>query len=123
MDHFYLPGPAGWLGDEDNGQMSAWYVFSAMGIYPVNPGQPVYALGSPLFDGITLRLENGKQFRVESKRSAAADVYVQSVTLNGKPLDRCWITHDEIMRGGALRFRLGPQPNEKWATGGIPAAL
>jgi predicted alpha-1,2-mannosidase len=123
MDHFYLPGPAGWLGDEDNGQMSAWYVFSAMGLYPVNPGQPVYALGSPLFDGITLRLENGKQFRVESQRTAAADVYVQSVTLNGKPLDRCWITHDEIMRGGALRFRLGPQPNEKWATGGIPAAL
>jgi predicted alpha-1,2-mannosidase len=121
MNRNYKPGPAGWLGDEDNGQMSAWYLFSAMGFYPVNPGQPVYALGSPLFDRATIHLGNGKRFAIVAGRKSPADIYVQSVTLNGKKLDRCWITHSDIVNGGSLNFRLGPQPNEKWGTGGIPA--
>lgn len=121
MDRLYKPGPDGWLGDEDNGQMSAWYVLTAMGFYPPTPGQPIYALGSPLFDRATIHLENGKTFTVEAMKSGPGDVYVQSASLNGKPLDRVWIAHKEIVDGGVLRFRLGPRPNEKWGTGGIPA--
>ena len=120
MDRLYKPGPNGWLGDEDNGQMSAWYIFSALGFYPVNPGQPVYALGSPLFDRASIHLENGKTFTVEAARNSPGDVYVQSATLNGRALDRPWISHREISGGGVLRFRLGSQPNEKWGTSGIP---
>ncbi len=121
-DRLYKPGPAGWLGDEDTGQMSSWYIFSALGFYPVNPGQPIYALGSPLFDRATIHLENGKSFTVEANRKVPADIYVQSATLNGKNLDRVWITHDEIVAGGLLRFRLGPRPNEKWGTSGLPSS-
>jgi predicted alpha-1,2-mannosidase len=120
MDRFYRPGPDGWLGDEDTGQMSAWYIFSALGLYPVNPAQPIYALGSPLFGRATIHLENGKDFTVEAQRSGSADFYVQSATLNGEALDRAWIGHGEILKGGVLRFRLGPQPNEKWGTSGLP---
>ncbi len=120
-DRLYRPGPDGWLGDEDTGQMSSWYIFSALGFYPVNPGQPVYALGSPLFDRAAIHLENGRTFRVEAARTAPADVYVQSVTLNGKALDRPWISHAEIVNGGVLAFRLGPKPNEKWGTSGMPS--
>ena len=101
--------------------MSSWYVFSALGFYPVNPGQPIYALGSPLFDQATIHLENGRSFTVEAVRKSSGDIYVQSATLNGKPLERAWIAHDEIVNGGVLRFRLGPQPNEKWGTSGLPS--
>ena len=122
MSRFYKPGPAGWLGDEDTGQMSSWYVFSALGFYPVNPGQPVYALTSPLFDRASIHLENGKTFTVETSKQASSDQYIQSARLNGKAIDRCWITHEEILQGGVLSLRLGPSPNTKWGTGGIPAA-
>ncbi len=122
MDRFYRPGPDGWLGDEDTGQMSSWFVFSALGFYPSNPGQPVYALGTPLFDRATVHLENGKTLTVEAKRANAADLYVQSVAWNGSPLDRPWIRHEEIAGGGVLTFRLGPEPNLKWGTSGMPAA-
>jgi predicted alpha-1,2-mannosidase len=121
-DRLYRPGPAGWLGDEDTGQMSAWYIFSALGFYPVNPGQPVYALGSPLFRRAAFHLENGRTFIVEAVGARTpADIYVQSATLNGQPLDRAWITHEEIVNGGVLQFRLGPHPNEGWGTSGLPA--
>jgi len=119
-DRLYKPGPAGWLGDEDTGQMSSWYIFSALGFYPVNPGQPIYAIGSPMFDRATIHLENGRTFTVEAARKAAGDIYVQSATLNGQPLDRPWISHEEIVKGGVLRFCLGAQPNEKWGTSGLP---
>ena len=121
MTRLYKPGPDGWLGDEDTGQMSAWYIFGAMGFYPADPGRPIYALGTPLFDRLTIHLENRKTFTVEAARRQPGDIYVQSATLNGQPLDRPWIAHAEIVRGGVLRFVLGPQPNQKWATGGIPA--
>jgi predicted alpha-1,2-mannosidase len=121
-DRLYRPGPAGWLGDEDTGQMSAWYIFSALGFYPVNPGQPIYALGSPLFRRAAIHLENGKTFIVQTAgQRTPADIYVQSATLNGQPLDRAWITHEEIVNGGVLQFRLGAQPNESWGTSGLPA--
>ncbi|HUO28357.1 MAG TPA: GH92 family glycosyl hydrolase [Bryobacteraceae bacterium] len=121
MDRFYLPGPDGWLGDEDTGQMSAWYIFSALGFYPVNPGQPVYALSSPMFDRAVLHLENGKTFTVEAHRSQPGDVYIQRAWLDGRPLDNCWIEHREILAGGVLRFELGSQPNKAWGTSSIPA--
>ena len=119
-DRFYRPGPAGWLGDEDTGQMSSWYIFSALGFYPVNPGQPIYAIGSPLFDRAAIHLENGKTFTVAATKQGANSIYVQSATLNGKPLDRAWITHQEIVDGGVLAFRLGPQPSKTWGTQGLP---
>ncbi len=122
MDKFYRHAPDGWLGDEDTGQMSAWYIFSAMGFYPVNPGQPIYALGTPLFDRAILHLENGNAFTIEAERGSASDAYVQAAWLNGKKLDRVWINHSDIVAGGTLRFRLGAQPNQQWGTGGIPAA-
>jgi len=121
-DRFYRPGPAGWLGDEDTGQMSSWYIFSALGFYPVNPGQPIYAIGSPLFDRAVVHLENGKTFTVEAARGGPGSVYVQSATLNGKPLERAWISHAEIVSGGTLSFRLGPEPNREWGRGGLPAS-
>lgn len=120
MDRLYKPGPDGWLGDEDNGQMSAWYVLTAMGFYPPTPGRPIYALGSPLFDEAKIHLENGKTFTIDADRTGPGDIYVQSATLNGKPLNRAWITHDEIRNGGVLRFRLGSKPNENWGISGIP---
>jgi predicted alpha-1,2-mannosidase len=121
MDKLYKPGPDGWLGDEDNGQTSSWYIFSALGFYPVTPGQPVYALGSPLFDRATLHLENGKMFTVEAVKNSPRDIYVQSVSLNGQALDRPWITHFEIRKGGVLRFRLGQLPNKSWGLSGMPS--
>ncbi len=120
MSRFYRPGPDGWLGDEDNGQMSAWFLFSSMGFYPTNPSQPVYALGSPVFDRASIHLENGKTFTVEASRSNPSDVYVQSATLNGKPIDRAWIRHTDIVNGGTLRFKLGPKPNKHWGISGMP---
>jgi predicted alpha-1,2-mannosidase len=114
MDRLYKPGPDGWLGDEDTGQMSAWYVFSAMGFYPVLPGTPVYALGTPLFDRVTLHLENGRTFTIEEVRRGRDDIYVQAVTLNGRTLDGPWIQHSDIVGGGTLRFVLGPrQPSAR----------
>jgi putative alpha-1,2-mannosidase len=100
--------------------MSSWYIFSSLGFYPVNPGQPVYALGSPQFDHAVVHLESVKTFTVDTTRTAASDIYVQAVTLNGKPLDRSWITHAEIVAGGVLQFRLGPLPNKAWGTSGMP---
>ena len=119
-DELYKPGPAGWLGDEDTGQMSSWYIFSSLGFYPVLPGQPVYALGSPQFDRAVVHLENGKTFTVEASKTAPGDIYVQSVTLNGKTLTRPWIRHSEITDGGVLHFQLGPRPNKQWGTEGMP---
>ena len=119
-DEQYKPGPAGWLGDEDTGQMSSWYIFSSLGFYPVLPGQPIYALGSPQFDRAILHLENGRNFSVEAEKTRPDDIYVQSVTLNGAPLNRPWIYHSEIVSGGVLRFHLGPQPNMQWGTESMP---
>ncbi|MDJ0275664.1 GH92 family glycosyl hydrolase [Sphingomonas sp. 2R-10] len=117
MRRLYAAQPDGYPGDEDNGQTSAWYVFSALGFYPVTPGANQYVIGSPLFRRSELALENGKRFVVEAPGNSAANVYIQSATLNGRKLDRTWISQDEIMAGGTLRFVMGPTPNRTWATG------
>ena len=116
MARMYRPGPGMYCGDEDNGQTSAWYVMSALGFYSVAPGTNQFALGSPLFDRVTLRLENGKTFTVEAKGNGPSSVYVQAATLNGAPLARTWIDYDEIMAGGTLSFEMGSQPNTSRGT-------
>ncbi len=111
MDRLYSPEPDGLCGDEDNGQTSAWYVFSAMGFYPVCPGQPEYVIGSPLFDKVILNLENGKRFVIEAADNARENVYIQSAILNGRNYTKNFISHKDITKGGELSFIMGPEPN------------
>jgi predicted alpha-1,2-mannosidase len=111
----YGSGPGGLDGDDDCGQMSAWLLFTAMGFYPVNPASGEYMIGSPLYTSISIRLESGKQFRVEAANNSAENVYIQSATLNGAPLDIPVITWEQIQAGGTLRFVMGPHPS-KWGS-------
>jgi predicted alpha-1,2-mannosidase len=113
MDLMYTPYPDGLCGDEDNGQTSAWYVFSATGFYSVCPGAEQYVFGSPLFDKITLHLENGKTFVVNSKNNSQENVYIKTAKLNGKNYTKNYISHDDIMKGGALNFEMTDIPNLK----------
>lgn len=113
---FYKNTPDGLIGNEDCGQMSAWYIFSALGFYPVNPASGIYILGTPAFPEATISLENGKKFIVRANNLSDINFYIQSVSLNGKPVVRSYITHDEIMTGGLLVFNLGPEPNKAWGT-------
>ncbi len=104
MDAKYLPAPDGLSGNDDCGQMSAWYIFSALGFYPVAPGSDRYDLGSPLVKEAVITLENGKSFSVSAVNQGPENVYVRKVELNGQKLDRLWIKQDEIMQGGHLVF-------------------
>jgi predicted alpha-1,2-mannosidase len=104
MDTKYLPAPDGLSGNDDCGQMSAWYIFSALGFYPVAPGSDRYDLGSPLVKEATIRLENGKTFTVSAVNQGPENVFVKKIELNGLKLDRLYITHNEIMNGGRLVF-------------------
>ncbi|NLR93584.1 GH92 family glycosyl hydrolase [Flammeovirga agarivorans] len=116
MDEMYSDKPDGMINNEDCGQMSAWYVFSAMGFYPVCPGDKQYIIGSPLFDRVSMQVSNGKTFTVEAKNQSDKNVYIQAASLNGKDLDRSYITQEEIMAGGILKFVMGPEPNKNWGT-------
>ena len=104
MDVMYRPAPDGLGGNDDCGQMSAWYIFSALGFYPVAPGSDRYDLGSPLVKDAVISLENGKSFSVSAIDQGPGNVYVKKVELNGRKLDRNWITHEEVMQGGHLVF-------------------
>ncbi len=115
---WYLDKPDGLAGNDDAGQMSAWYVFSALGFYPVTPGTPAYEIGTPLLPSATLHLSGGRQFRIHAQGVSPANRYIQSATLNGKPLQRFWIRHAEILAGGELVFRMGPEPNRAWPQSG-----
>lgn len=110
----YNTFPAGLCGNDDVGQMSAWYVMSALGLYPVCPGNPEYILTSPLFDKVTLNLENGKKFVISAENQSLENKYIQSVTLNGEPYTHSYITHNDIMKGGELHFVLSDVPNKSW---------
>ena len=107
----YKNEPNGHCGNEDCGQMSSWYVFNALGFYPVNPAQGVYAFGSPIVDTALIHLENGKTFNVKALNNNSKNIYIQSVTLNGKAINKNYITHKEIMNGGVLVFTMGKSPN------------
>ena len=114
MKKLYSAAPDGYPGDEDNGQTSAWYVFSALGFYPVTPTVGQYAIGSPLFRNVRLTMPGGKVLNIESANNSDKNVYIQSVTLNGKPHDKPWFSREELQAGGTLRFVMGPTPNTKW---------
>lgn len=116
METEYLNEPGGLSGNDDAGQMSAWYMFAAMGFYPVCPGTPYYILASPSFSNLTLKLENGKVFTVKAKNASKNNVYVQSVTHNGKPYTRNYITHQDMLSGGVMEFVMGAEPNKEWGT-------
>jgi predicted alpha-1,2-mannosidase len=118
----YANLPAGLDGDDDCGQMSAWYLFTALGFYPVNPASGDYMVGSPLFTGMSLKLANGKIFSVHAENSSAKNVYIQSATLNGRPLTAPVINYEEILAGGLLNFVMGPAPS-KWASDWNPAPM
>ena len=116
MDKLYNSGSKGYCGDEDNGQTSAWYVFSAMGFYPVCPGMPEYAIGSPLFKKVTLHLPEGKTFIVSAADNAADRPYVQKAMLNGEEFSRNYLTHDELLKGGELALSMDSVPNTQRGT-------
>jgi putative alpha-1,2-mannosidase len=103
-------------GDEDNGEESSWYVFSAMGFFPVCPGQPLYAIGSPIFEETRIALPGGKVFSILARNVSAKNKYIQAATLNGKPLRRPWFHHADMARGGTLVFEMGSRPNTAWAS-------
>lgn len=116
MQRLYKPTPDGYCGDEDNGQTSAWYVFSAMGFYPVCPGTTEYVLGTPLFKKLTLTLNNGKQVVIAAPQSSAENLYVQSLKWNGSEHLKNWIDHFDLLKGGVLDFTLSAQPNKQRGT-------
>lgn len=112
----YAPRPDGLAGNDDLGQMSAWYVFTALGFYPVAPGSNEYIIGRPFLPRASLNLPNGKRFTVIAEGLDDAHPYIGSATLNGKPLDRAYVRHEDIMAGGELHFRMQAQPDKTWAT-------
>ncbi|ANQ52414.1 glycoside hydrolase family 92 protein [Flammeovirga sp. MY04] len=116
MKDLYSPTPDGLCGDEDNGQTSAWFVFSALGMYPVAPGTGQYIIGSPEFEKASMKLENGNTFTVIANNNSEENVYIQSAKLNGKDFNLTYLTHDQIMAGGKIEFEMGPQPNKAWGS-------
>jgi putative alpha-1,2-mannosidase len=106
----------GYCGDEDNGEMSAWWLFAALGFYPLRVGSPSYVLGSPLFGKAVVHLENGRDLVINAWNNGLGNVYVQSLRVNGKPCDRIWLPHELIAGGAVLDFDMGPEPSD-WGTG------
>ena len=102
-------------GNEDCGQMSAWFFMSALGLYAVDPVSATYVLSAPLFESATVQLGGGRELKVEAHRSSPEDQYIQAVTLNGQPLDKLWVRHEDLEKGAHLVFTLGPQPNKSLA--------
>jgi predicted alpha-1,2-mannosidase len=117
----YGLGPSGLKGNDDTGQMSAWYVFSALGLYPVTPGSPRYALGSPLFPEAQVDLGGGRVFTMRARDVSVENLYVQSATLDGQPHDTPWISHHDVARGATLVLQMGPRPNREWGARPEPA--
>ena len=117
MNQLYQSTPDGLSGDEDNGQTSAWSVFSALGFYPVCPGSDVYAIGSPLFDRVTLTVADKKQFVVAAQDNGPQRPYIHAASLNGKPFNKIFLTHDQITAGGEIKFEMTSFPDYLWAVG------
>jgi len=113
----------GMPGDEDGGGMSAFVVFSMIGFYPVTPGLPMYVIGSPMFEDVTVSLPAGKKFRIHARNYSPENKYIQSARLNGHEWEESWISHNDIVSGGTLEFVMGPKPNKKWASSSIPPSF
>lgn len=116
LDTWFQDNIFGIPGDEDGGGMTAFVVFSAMGFYPVTPGIPVYTIGSPVFNQISIALPNGKYFIVDAKNNSSVNKYIQSAKFNGKEINSPWFTHQELMEGGKLELEMGAKPNKNWGT-------
>lgn len=116
MRKLYTPAPDGYCGDEDNGQTSAWYVFSAMGMYTVCPGADEYIIGSPLFKSVKLNLENGKQVVITAPKNSKKNIYVNNITINGKSYSKNYFKHSDLMSGAKINFDMSPTPNTKRGT-------
>ncbi len=116
LDGFYKPEPDGLIGNEDCGQMSAWYILSALGFYEVNPSQPIYAFGTPIFPEAKINLENGKTFTIRAKNVSDKNVYIKSAKLNGKDHKKSFFAHEDLMNGGVLEFEMTDAPNKDWFT-------
>ncbi|WP_247978460.1 GH92 family glycosyl hydrolase [Maribellus sp. YY47] len=116
LDNFYTNQPDGLIGNEDCGQMSAWYVMSSMGFYPVNPSNGIYVFGSPIFDKTSIKLKDGKQFVIETVNNSKENIYIQAVELNGKEYQNSYIRHCDIVSGGVLKFIMGDKPNYSFGT-------
>ncbi len=113
MDKLYTPQADGYCGDEDNGQTSAWYVFSAMGFYPVCPGANQYVIGTPYFDKMTLHLENGKTMTITAQNCSQSNKYIQSLSINGMPSTKNFFTHEQLTQGGNIQYVMGSTPNKQ----------
>ena len=116
MDMLYTAGPDGYCGDEDNGQTSAWYVFSALGFYPVCPGTDQYILGTPLFKSAKLHLENGKTVTIKANNNNTDNRYVKDMKVNGKVFTRNYLTHDQLLKGANIQYQMSPTPNKQRGT-------
>jgi putative alpha-1,2-mannosidase len=123
LDQWYRNDLMGVPGDEDGGGMSAFVVFSMLGFYPVTPGLPVYNIGSPVFRRARIDLGDGKTFEVLARNYAPGRKYIQSARLNGEALDRCWFTHEELMRGGSLELTMGDKPRKDWGVSVPPPSF
>jgi predicted alpha-1,2-mannosidase len=117
----YRPSPDGLVGNDDLGQMSAWLVFTSLGFYPVAPASNEYVIGRPFVDKATLHLPNGKTFTILAEHLSSSNAFVQSVTLNGRPLTRLFIRHEELLQGGELRFVMSPKVEATWSLGPLEA--
>ena len=104
----------GFPGMDDQGSTSSWYVMSALGFYPVDPARPEYIIGSPIFDEATIHMGSGKDLVIVATNNSEKNIYIQSATLNGKPLNKPWFSHSDIANGGRLVFIMGPMPNKAW---------
>ncbi|MFN3394754.1 MAG: GH92 family glycosyl hydrolase, partial [Candidatus Thermochlorobacter sp.] len=114
LTELYNSTSEGLCGNDDCGQLSAWYVLSALGFYPVNPAEAIYVFGSPLFPKATLKLGKGKTLSIEAKNVSKQNRYIQSITFNGKPIETVWIRHQDIVQGGKLVFEMGATPHPTW---------
>ncbi|MBA4848911.1 GH92 family glycosyl hydrolase [Emticicia sp. BO119] len=117
IQKFYRTGAGGLCGNEDMGSLSSWFVLSSMGIYPVTPGSSQYAIGSPLFEEVEIKVKDNQTFRIIARNNNPKNIYIQSATINGKPFNRCYIDQSEIMAGGELVFEMGATPNKAWGVG------
>lgn len=113
MDRMYTPQADGYCGDEDNGQTSAWYVFSALGFYPVCPGSNEYALGAPLFKKATIHLENGKELVIDAPENSDENYYIKSMSMNGENYTKNYFRHEDLMKGGTIEVEMSDEPNKK----------
>lgn len=110
--NLYRTGPGGLCGNEDMGSLSSWYALSAMGIYPVTPGSPLYTIGSPSFGKVTIKVKDGKRFTITANNNSEENIYIRSATLNGHPLNTPWISHSDIINGGELIFEMSAEPTD-----------